>query len=182
MEASALQGGPHLPNELFDRRKLDWIIKNLKKVPFARVGILGNKTNRKKVWYEGKIRTIKSLQKKGVDVKEQPTNAMIGMVHEFGSVSKKIPQRSFLQMPIREYLSGFLKGTPELKKEFLDIIDSRGLRRFMKRIGVVGEEVVQAAFESGGFGNWPAPKHRDGMPLIDTGELRKAITSDVVDK
>ncbi|PHS61072.1 MAG: hypothetical protein COB09_19175 [Thalassobium sp.] len=55
-------------------------------------------------------------------------------------------------------------------------------------LGVKAEEIVQDGFATGGFGKWPAlesstiaRKGSSGI-LIDTAELRKSVTSDVVRK
>ena len=159
----------------FDIEKLLDIRAEMKKRYAARVGVLGQKNGR-------------SSGEQG--------NADIGMVHEFGSLSRHIPRRSFLEMPLAlkmpEYAATF--GASLMKA-----IDEGNLRPAFVKLGIKGEQVVQMAFASGGFGVWPALKlstlyrkhpkgfsrftkeHNDQI-LIDTGQLRRSITSDVVTK
>ena len=159
------------------------ILQSLDKRFVTRVGILGSKTMRKKT-----VTTKKGLHKAGKELAPQ-TNAEIGLLHEKGSLTKHIPRRSFLEMPL------------VLKSEGLKAIKDKILRAFVKgdqtmarwrdahvELGHMAERIVQAAFETRGFGQWApdsdrtvAKKHSDA-PLIDTGQLRRSITSDVVTK
>lgn len=116
------------------------------------------------------------------------SNPEIGLFHEqpkdveFGSTVRKLPQRSFLRMPLMTQL------TPKRLAEipWLEIIQRRGAKQALKLLGIVGEEVVQEAFATGGYGNWPAlapstvAKKGSSAILIDKAEMRKAITSIVV--
>ena len=133
-----------------------------------RVGILGNKAARK----EGEI-----------------NNAEVGFIQEFGSYKNKIPPRSFLGMPLSLYLMEFLKkkkgfGTKEVEKAAKE----GTLLELAKKVGLVAEEVIQEAFATRGFGNWkpnrPSTIKRKGSdsPLIDTGELRRSISSEAKKK
>lgn len=135
-----------------------------------RVGILGNKAARKNG--DGGL-----------------NNAELGFIQEFGSVKKKIPARSFLGMPLNLYLVDYLKskkgfGDKEIKKA----VKNGSLLELAKKVGIVAEQVVQDAFETRGFGNWaknrPSTIRRKGSdsPLIDTGELRRSITSEAKKK
>ena len=135
-----------------------------------RVGILGSKAARKNG--DGGI-----------------TNAEIGFIQEFGSMKNKIPARSFLGMPLSLYLVDFLKkkksfGDKEIKKA----VKEGTLLELAKSVGIVAEEVVEEAFASRGFGNWkenkPSTIKRKGSdsPLIDTGELRRSISSEAKKK
>lgn len=113
------------------------------------------------------------------------TNAALGAVMEFGSVSRGIPARSFLRMPI----------TREAKKIMAEAgADPAGARQMaqdgtkkllLTRLGIACENAVQRAFGSRGFGLW-APDDAEtirrkgsSMPLIDTGQLRRSIASKV---
>lgn len=114
------------------------------------------------------------------------TNAEIGLVHEFGSKTQGIPERSFLKLPL------------EMKrKELMKVLDSGAAKaafeandteKIFELLGLKAEEIIQGAFESGGYGMWPAlsqitvKKKGSSAILIDEGELRRAIISDVVNK
>lgn len=141
---------------------LNDLVKGLGDTWVTRVGILGGKNAR-----EGDF-----------------GNADIGCLHELGSLSNNIPPRSFLRMPL------------DLKKQDLmtafagagarDAISKGDYKKAFQILGVKAEEIVQNAFASGGFGQWPQLKPAtikakgSSAILIDTSELRRAQTSDVV--
>ena len=121
------------------------------------------------------------------------TNADIGVIHEFGRPatrsSKAIPMRSFLWMPIMTMANRIVNETKEdsmLKKILLDQMPA-----VMKSLGIACERAIAEAFASAGFGHWApntpftiAQKSKKGKtsdsPLIDTGQLRRSISSEVV--
>lgn len=110
-------------------------------------------------------------------------NADIGAVHELGSEEGGIPRRSFLEMPITTKLPANLKKVN--KKKLIGVIINQGLGKGLAMLGVMGEQVIDDAFGTGGFGTWApnsdATKERKGSdaPLIDKAFLRKSITSKV---
>lgn len=145
---------------------LDQIIKALKdRLPTARVGVLGAKTNRK------------------TDGKAMATNAGIGAVHEFGS--SKMPQRSFLRVPIAEHLQKKMESSGAFDEDVLkEVVASGTIIPWIKKIAVLGEAIVAEGFATGGFGKWPAwktpgYKNDDNRLLVDTRQLRDSISSDV---
>lgn len=112
------------------------------------------------------------------------SNAEIGFINEFGSYSKKIPPRSFLQMPLRLYLADYLLKKKAFSQQAIDEAVKNGtLLDLAKKVGIVAEEVIQQAFATRGFGQWKPNAHStvkskgSDSPLIDTGELRRSITS-----
>lgn len=128
----------------------------------TRVGILGSKANR--------------TSKGGM------TNADIGFIHEFGG--PKTPKRSFLRMPIFQKSEQILKSVKEagaLKK-----LAAGNVVMVLADMGVGCEAAILEAFGSAGFGSWKknAPrtikKKGSSAPLIDTGQLRRSISSAVV--
>lgn len=151
---------------------LDNLKMMLGKAPYVKVGILGSSTSRK----------IKANKR------EVSANATIGFKHEVGSYSDKIPRRSFLEMPIRTKFEEYMEKSEKLSRdEFKKAVKEGKLFRFMKLMGILGERCVLDAFSTRGFGKWKpnapytiAQKGSDS-PLIDTGELRKSITSSVED-
>ncbi len=148
----------------FDIGKLLEIRAEMKKRYAARVGVLGQKANRNS---------------------GEKTNADIGLVHEMGSLSRKIPRRSFLEMPLTLKMPEYAK---RFGADLMKAIDEGNLRPAFTRLGIKGEQVVQLAFASRGFGVWPAnapstiARKGSSQPLIDTAQLRRSITSDVVTK
>lgn len=150
-----------------DLERLSEIRKTLRSPLAARVGILGAKTNRAK---SGPM-----------------TNAAIGAIHEFGSPSRNIPRRSFLKDTFALQGKKLLGIKAELWKWFSGgKATPERLRQTYAALGHRGEVLVQEAFETGGSGRWatlkPATIRRKGSSaiLIDTAQLRRSITSDVV--
>jgi len=111
-------------------------------------------------------------------------NAEIGLVHLFGSVSRNIPARDFLRFPLEFKSKEFLKG---IKSGFSGHFFEKGeYKKVHELMGIKAENIVQDAFASGGFGHWPelaqstAERKGSSAILIDSAQLRRSITSDVV--
>jgi hypothetical protein len=143
----------------------------------TRVGILGSKTNRKKT-----VTTKKGLHKAGKESAPQ-TNAEIGLQHEKGSLTGRIPRRSFLEMPLVTKSRGLQAIRTKIWQAFTAGDQTKiRLKQAYVELGHMAERIVQAAFESRGFGQWPINSKTGKGTLIDTGQLRRSITSDVVAK
>jgi hypothetical protein len=157
--------------------KLDF--KGLEKIEKAirgnfqvRVGILGGSAQR---------------QDEEGEEDDSINNAELGIIQEFGSISKGIPPRSFLRMPLEEKKTELVKW---LQKQDLEkMLQSKDfLKDTLARWGVKAEEIVDSAFSTSGFGKWLAnspattEKKKSSKPLINTQQLRRSITSEVVSK
>lgn len=148
-------------------KALDQLIKAFKgKLPVARIGILGSKTPNRRSDGEANV----------------PNNATVGLAHEFGTHT--LWARSFLRMPLRDYLQKYLeKQTNLFSKETLNqVIQEGSIIKWIKLLGVAGEAVIAEAFATGGFGKWPSSKmqYKDNhQTLVETQQLRNSITSDV---
>jgi hypothetical protein len=171
--------------------KLEELTSTLLSAYFTRVGILGSKTDRmktiagKRTYGWGETKTVVAAHKKSRDEASTKTNAEIGLKHEFGL---GVPRRSFLELPL------FVKSSDlmQCRKELQDVVfagegESLGKwKHAYKMLGIYAENIIQEAFETGGFGQWQADsditiaKKGSSMALIDTGQLRASITSDVV--
>ncbi len=134
------------------------LIKNKKSI---RVGILGSSNNRT----------------------DGLSNATIGAIQEFGSEGNKIPARSFLRMPIMDKQ----KQIAQFAKKSLTIaLKTNNIDLALNQIGLFCRSIIQNAFDTKGFGKWspnaPTTIENKGSssPLIDTGELRKSITHDII--
>lgn len=137
-------------------------------MPSIKVGIMGAKNKRQK----------------GV-----PTNAEVGFANEFGVMTGpvRIPARSFIRMPLQNYFYDKLVSKKSLTKaEFEKAIKAGRADEFAKKVGIVAEETIQEAFATRGYGKWKpnsaytvAQKGSDS-PLIDTGQLRRSITSKIM--
>lgn len=110
--------------------------------------------------------------------------ATLGLIQMFGSITNKIPPRDFLLMPIefkkREVLKSM--GGSAARAAF----KSGDYRKMFVILGQAAEAAIQEAFATGGFGMWAKNSYEtirrkgSNAPLIDTAELRKSISSDVV--
>lgn len=128
--------------------------------------------------------------------------ASIAMLHEFGSTTprtfmykgqkitvKGIPTRSFLRMPLRLKIKTLSRMDEVDKGMMIRGLETGQVQHPLYRLGLKGVAIVQKAFDSGGFGQWPANISEDYIalkgsdtPLIDTGILRKSIASEVYRK
>lgn len=166
-----------------DLKKLESILKKLGGDYVARVGILDNNAT-------------------SIHDGSEITNGELGLIHEFGSEVNNIPARSFLRMPLEEKQDSLMKAidSPQVKKS----IESGDIETAYKALGIAGEQIVKEAFMTSGFGKWAAnapitingglmynkvsgaPVYVKGKgfnkPLIETGDLSRSISSDVVKK
>lgn len=143
---------------------LEQLIKSLKNMPIARVGILGDKSTR------GSGRSQKS-----------PTNAQIGAWHEFGTT--RLPVRSFLRLPITTLLDKRLQQSGAFNKDVMRrVIQGGSIVPWLKLVAIEAEGIVAGAFDSGGYGTWPPSDMRykkNFQTLIETQQLRNSISSEV---
>ncbi len=97
-----------------------------------------------------------------------------------------MPARSFLRLPIADNMNKRLKSSGALDQDTLDKVAKTGeTTPFLKIIGIIAEGIVADGFSSGGFGKWALWKNgyqnNTGNILVDTGQLRNAVTSEVVE-
>ncbi len=111
------------------------------------------------------------------------SNPSLGAEHEYGNPENKLPERSWLRMPLLTKLTPKMLATVD----WVAIIRKRGLMRALASLGAMGEQVVQEAFATRGFGNWkplePETVKRKGGStkiLIETNQMRRAVASRVV--
>lgn len=164
------------PGMSYNFDDLNRFAKAVSKKYRVKIGILGNKDGRKE---------------------EGTSNATIGLVHEFGSFSKNIPRRSFLRMPLMVKSNKIIQG---IASSTLKLLSIGNYKQIFKNLGIKCEEMIEEAFETAGWGAWPPNtdktviaktpmslrrklekqgKKLTGSPLIDTGQLRRSITSKV---
>lgn len=153
----------------------------------TQVGILGNKAHNRKETVVSKL----GGHKVGKDLSEK-TNAEIGFRNEFGVINEHIPARSFLRMPLIRNAKTLFEKKDILKKYVKKLIlegkdADASWKEAYRDLGLEAEVIIQQAFEQSGPG-WPpnspttiALKGSD-KPLIDTGALRKSISSRVLKK
>lgn len=94
----------------------------------------------------------------------------VGVLHEFGSAAKNVPQRSFLRATVEQNQQNYKRLFKRLGRELV-----RGETTELKALKVVGQRVEGDVKSRISDGVGPALKGRDGTPLIDTGHLRQSI-------
>lgn len=166
---------------------LDQLLKALKaKPPMARIGVLGDKTNRSAAPAAISHSSLmnRKTAKQGASQKKS-TNAEIGAAHEFGAPARGLAQRSFLRVPLADYLGKEMEKQGALSKnETKDVVKTGSVLPWLGKIAVLAEGIVRGAFDTGGYGKWPAWKdpnytNNAGQLLVDTTQLRDSITSEV---
>ncbi len=116
------------------------------------------------------------------------SNATIGAIHEFGS--SKVPQRSFLQMPLTDHLPKKLNNSNLFSDaQVNEIIKTADIKPWVEKIAIMGVATVMEAFDTRGFGTWPdnadstkAAKMRKwnaSQVLVETQQLRDSINYEV---
>lgn len=124
----------------------------------------------------GKDNVKVGLPKGANDYPDGTSVIMVGTVHEFGSPSKGIPQRSYLRSTMRENRKKYLKLFFSLSKKI--ILGKLSKKKALNLIGAkVQSDVVQKITDL----KEPALVSREGNPLIDTGHLRQSIIYKVED-
>lgn len=161
---------------------LDRVEKELGKKFVAQIGVLGEKA-------EGRLKLGKvKVGKKSKTVTEGDstlTNADIGLIHEKGSKSAGIPRRSFLEVPLTTKMPTLMQ---KVGAALLEGVNKTNILEAYGKLGAIAEGVVLMAFNTSGFGTWPANKPstiaRKGSsrPLIDSAQLRQSIAHRVVSK
>lgn len=171
--------------------KLQKLKEELGKKYATRVGVLGQKTNRVPMLTgesheRYKLRVQKLLREKKIsESNDSKTNAEIGLIHEMGSLSLHIPRRSFLEMPLQLKMPNYFNV---FANQLMKSLEDGNIRPAYVNLGIKGEQIVQLAFASRGFGQWQPnaestiERKKSSSPLIDTAQLRRSITSDVVTK
>lgn len=146
----------------FDTRKLDKLLKAFgAKLPNAKVGVLGESDSRARG--------------------EANSNATVGAAHEFGT--SKLPQRSFLRVPITEHMQEKIDSSGAFDKQALNqVISEATLLIWMQKIAILAETIVSEGFDTGGFGKWRPSNmalKKNHQTLVETQQLRNSITSEV---
>jgi hypothetical protein len=168
---------------MLNMKGLDDLLKAIKSPPIVRVGILGGKNQRsEKQHAHGPQKTL-SMGSQYALPTIGPSNAEIGLKHEYGSAKEGLPIRSFLKEPITDNLQKYLDVAGAFSPGAVKrIIQARSLSLFMKKVGIIAETIVQDAFQTGGFGKWKPSNmkyKKVQQTLVETQQLRNSITSDV---
>lgn len=116
------------------------------------------------------------LPKGSNDYPDGTSVIMVGTVHEFGSPSRNIPQRSFLRSTVQEGRRKYKRMFKKLGKQIIEgKIDTK------KALSLIGLQVQTDVRQKITDIKSPELKSREGNPLIDTGHLRQTITFEVTE-
>lgn len=173
-----------MKNEVsFNLDFLEHLVDQLDNGAYVKVGILGDDAERSDADDGGNL-----------------TNAEIGFIQMKGSFTHNIPPRDWLLMPLVMHSKQILSFVRS--KKVKDAILAGKPQRALGFIGAYCEAWIQSAFASRGFGQW-APNapitiqggwmtnkksgkpfyvegKKSSAPLINSGELRKSVSSEVV--
>ncbi len=121
----------------------------------------------------------KNERKKGDGI----TNLELAWIMIFGSISRRIPARDFIKMPIQEKRKEILAYAAS--KPMRELLLRGEKKKALKLLGVFSENMIQKAFDTGGFGKWAKlswytiQAKGSSKILINFGELRRAVWSRV---
>lgn len=165
-----------------DTKKLDKLIDGIKKDTYkVKVGVIGAMAKQK-------------------DSKTGMTVAGYGMVNEFGSVKRSIPERSFIRQPLNHHLKEEIQANKEMFGDLL--FKKQAITTAYEKLGVIAQNIIKESFLNKGDGSWGPNseitinglqvKNKEGKvvfeikgkgvnnPLIDTGRLSKSIDYELV--
>lgn len=168
-----------------DVTKLEALEREMQKHYVVRVGILGAGSRNRKATVKKYSKSGKLVGHKKGEEAATLTNAELGLVHEKGSKSDRIPRRSFIELPLQLKLPGIIA---KLGQKIIDGLTKEKVRPAYVALGEMGENIIQGAFSTQGYGRWPSnaaatiAAKKSSKPLIDTAQLRRSITSQVVSR
>lgn len=152
----------------------------------ARVAKYGGAGSKPGFYKQGVDFAKKREALKKIKPDEGATNPEIAAKNEYGV---GVPRRSMLRMPFHLHGDKILKDAQADAREQLKNAGKNPratAKKLLDRVGIAGENLVQEAFNTRGFGSWApnAPmtielKGSDA-PLIDTAQLRHAVDSRAV--
>jgi len=167
-----------------DLTGLKSLIKNINSQYTVKVGILGGDATQVHQRKETGALAKGGGHKKGKN--DSPTtNAEIGLAHEKGIKSKNLPRRSWLEVPLQDHLNEYFK---KLGPEVISNMLVNQPKLAFQHLGLVCEQIILKGFETNGFGKWKALKQStinakgSDRILVDTAQLKKSVTSEVVSK
>ncbi len=149
------------------------IVKDLtamKSAPYVKVGLVGPNAE-----------AIHSDSSESISV------ATIGLIHEFGSESRNIPERSFIRGPLDAHIGEIREGISNLSSKL--IFQKITLDQALGILGLLGVKIIKNAIT---VDRIPPPlnpktieaKTRDGKsgdtPLVDTAQMLNSVRHQVV--
>lgn len=119
---------------------------------------------------------VVGLPKGSNDYPDGTSVIMVGAVHEFGSDSRNVPQRSFLRSTVQEKRRKYKRMFSKLAKKIIS-----GNITSKQALQIIGLQVESDVKNKITDIKEPELKSRDGNPLIDTGHLRQSIIHEVIE-
>lgn len=179
------------------------LAKEMSKNYSVKVGILANKGGTDEVSKNLDLASLAAIMEFGARIKV--TDKMRGyLAYAFGVHLKKttkeivIPPRSWLQKPLERSneLSKKVRKNAKLAKEDIELAElfiseygENGILLDLAYAVAQGAiELIDEGFQSSGFGEWQAnapltiKQKGSAMPLIDKGDLRRAVTYEIEEK
>lgn len=120
------------------------------------------------------------------DQKSGLTNATLGLIQLFGSISRNIPARDWLIMPIERQKREIIKAMQGAAAR--DAFQKGDYKRVMQLLGAAAEAAVHEGFETGGWGQWQDIKEstkrakKSDKILWHTDQLNRSVISDAARK
>lgn len=146
-------------------KKLDNLIKIARDTYKVKIGIIGSAGKQK-------------------DSTTGLTVAEYAQVNEFGSITKAIPERSFIRSPLEKHLKEAINNN---LLEFNTLLfEEQKIIEAYDRLSVLAEKIILDSFSTKNDGEWAdnketTIKHKGvNNPLYNTGRLKKSINSKVV--
>jgi phage gpG-like protein len=174
--------------ETFNTTGLDNLMKALTDDKSrVRIGILGSTAQRSAEMHTDEV----TGEQYGEGV-STVNNAEIGLKHEFGGpstlpngVTINLPQRSFLRVPLINQYQKFLEASGAFDRATLASVLKKGtMKRWLMKLGMIGEQVVLEGFDTGGFGEWKPSNmsfKQNHQTLVESQQLRNSIISEVTE-
>lgn len=123
---------------------------------------------------KGNNQVLAGLPKGSNDYPDGTNVIMVGAVHEFGSPSRNVPQRSFLRSTLKENRKKYKTFIKNLVKQIVN-----GKIDKDKMLDILGLKLQSDIRNKITDIKTPPLKNREGNPLIDTGHLRQSITYEI---
>lgn len=114
------------------------------------------------------------LPKGSNDYPDGTSVILVGLVHEFGSPARGIPERSYLRYTLNQNAREYAETLKKLAKQI-----TNGKRSQQEALGLLGLKLQSDVRQRITDIKDPPLKYREGNPLVDTGHLRQSITYQV---
>lgn len=113
----------------------------------------------------------------GASEKDGTPSALVGAVHEFGSVSRGIPERSYLRSTMNEQMNKYIAMNKRTLRRVVTGVMT--MRLALELLGQVASGDVKKKIRSGPFtplSQRTIDSKGSDRPLIDTGDMLKNVT------